>query len=176
MPSWLTSLMNLIPLGPSPHEVIAGRIDKPVYMHWDSSCEVSALNFKCTKFNVQTLKDFPSRNHLLAIFLRLGFSIGCFQEARSNSEWSRLLGNVLMKTSAAINGDYGCEVWINLSSPFCVKGGKKIYLSREGVTTVFSDPRILIVRCCSVKVDFYIISAHAPYCKSAGDGAVACEW
>ena len=54
--------------------------------------------------------------------------------------------------------------------------GGNIYLSREGVTTVFSDPRILIVRCCSVKVYFYIISAHAPYCKSAGDGAVACEW
>ncbi len=41
---------------------------------------------------------------------------------------------------------------------------------------MFSDPRILIVRCKALKIDFYIISAHAPYVKSPTYFKDACEW
>ncbi len=64
----------------------------------------------------------------------------------------------------------------NLSAPIYLKGCKKVYLTRDGVTKVFSDPRILIVRCKALKVDFYIISAHAPYVKSPTNCKAACEW
>ena len=58
-----------------------------------------------------------------------------------------MVENVVMLASAADKGDYGCEVWVNLASPVGVKSGKKIFLTRDGVTAVYSDPRILIVKC-----------------------------
>ena len=109
------------------------------------------------------------------MLLRLAFSIGCFQETRNASGRSRTFAIVLMMASAACNGDHGCEIWINLSIPFCRRGDKKIFLTRDDVTVVFSDPSLLIVRCCADNVDFYVISAHAPYCKSdtvAGDACL----
>ena len=72
-----------------------------------------------------------------------------------------MIENVVMLASAADRGNYGCEVWVNLSSPVCIKGGK-ICLTREGVTVVYSDPRILIVKCMTTKIEMYVISAHAP--------------
>ncbi len=41
---------------------------------------------------------------------------------------------------------------------------------------MFSDPRILIVRCKALRIDFYVISAHAPYVKSPTNFKEACEW
>ncbi len=112
---------------------------------------------------------------MLANFLILRIAIGCFQEARNKSGRRQLIDNVLMLASAAANGNYGCEMWITLSAPFCVKGGKKVFLTRDGVTAVFSDPRVLIVRCRALKVDVYIVSAHAPYCKSKNDCSEVCD-
>ncbi len=87
-----------------------------------------------------------------------------------------MIENVVMLASAADKGNYGCEIWFNLSTPLCVKGGKQIFLTRDGVTVVYSDPRILIVKCRTLKIEMYIISAHAPYCKSPTDCSEACEW
>ena len=87
-----------------------------------------------------------------------------------------MVDNVVMLASAADKGNYGCEVWVNLASPVGVKSGKKIFLTRDGVTAVYSDPRILIVKCRTTKIEMYIISAHAPYCKSPTDCSEACEW
>ncbi len=56
------------------------------------------------------------------------------------------------------------------------KKWEKIYLTRDCVTAVYSDPRTLIVRCRATKVDFYIISAHAPYVISPTNCSKACEW
>ena len=81
-----------------------------------------------------------------------------------------------MLASAAANGKYGCEIWINMSAPFCVKGGKKVFLTRDSVTVVFSDTRVLIVGCRALKVDVYNVSAHAPYCKSKNDCSEVCDW
>ncbi len=120
--------------------------------------------------------QFSSRKHLLANFIKLHFALGCFQETRSKNGRSRCIDNVVMMASAADRGNYGCEVWVNLSAPIYWKGGKKVYLTRDSVTKVFSDPRILIVRCKALKIDFYVISAHAPYVKSPTNCKAACEW
>ena len=48
--------------------------------------------------------------------------------------------------------------------------------TRDGVTVVHSDPRILIVKCRALKIEMYIISAHAPYCKSPTNSVEACKW
>ena len=108
-----------------PPEVIASRIDNPNYTQWDSSCAISALCLKGAQFNVQTLLQFSSRKHLLANFIKQRFFFGCFQEARSKSGRPRCIDNVVMLASASDKGNYGCEVWVNLSSPVCVKGGKR---------------------------------------------------
>ncbi len=159
-----------------PPDVIAKRIDYPMHMQWDSSCSISVRFVKGAQFNVQTLLQFSSRKHLLANFIKQHFFFGCFQEARSPSGRSRCIDNVVMLASASDKGNYGCEVWVNLSSHVCVYDGKKIYLTRDGVTAVFRSPRVLIVRCKALKFDVYIISAHAPYCKSPTDCSSAREW
>ena len=87
-----------------------------------------------------------------------------------------MIDNVVMLASAADRGNYGCEIWVNLSSPVGVKGGRKIFLTREGVTVVYSDPRILIVKCIATSIEMYIVSAHAPYCKSPTNSSEAREW
>ena len=180
-----TSILNSISVEEShcynkmralPPDVIASALDHPNYMQWDPACEVSSLFLNCVQFNVQTLIQFSARKHLLANFLRLQFAIGCFQEARSKSGRSRCIDNVLMIASESLRGNYGCEVWVNLSAPVYLKGGKKVYLNKDGVTKVFSEPRLLIVRCKGLKIDFYIISAHAPYVKSPTNFKDACEW
>ncbi len=159
-----------------PADVIAHDIDEPSYMQWDPSCDLSVKFLKCTQFNVQTLTQFSARKHLLANFLKLHFALGCFQEARSKNGRARCINNVVMMASAADKGNYGCEVWVNLSAPIYLKGGKKVYLNRDSVTKVFGDPRVLIVRCKTLKIDFYVISAHAPYVKSPTNCKDACEW
>ncbi len=159
-----------------PPDVIAQRIDNPDYMQWDSSCEISSVFLKGTQFNVQTLVQFSTRKNLLANFIKQRFAIGCFQEARSKTGRARMIDNVVMLASTADRGNYGCEVWVNPASPVGVKSGKKIFLTRDGVTAVYSDPRILIVKCRTTKIEMYIISAHAPYCKSPTDCTEACEW
>ena len=108
--------MLQLPQSPPP-DVVAQRIDNPDYMQWDSSCEASALYLKCTQFNVQTLAQFSTRKNLLANFIKQRFAIGCFQEARSRTGRSRMIENVVMLASAADKGNYGCEIWINLSTP-----------------------------------------------------------
>ncbi len=39
-----------------------------------------------------------------------------------------------------------------------------------------SDPRILIIKCRTVKIEMYIISAHAPYCESHTNSGEARKW
>ena len=51
-----------------------------------------------------------------------------------------------------------------------------MFLTRDSVTVVFSDTRVLIVGCRALKVDVYIVSAHAPYCKSKNDCSEVCDW
>ncbi len=113
---------------------------------------------------------------MLANFIKQRFAIVCLQETRSKNGRARMVDNVVMLASTADKGNYGCEVWVNLASPVGVKSGKKIFLTRDGVTAVYSDPRILIVKCRTTKIEMYIISAHAPYCKSPTDCREACEW
>ncbi len=108
-----------------PADVIAGNIDNPSYMQWDPSCEISARFLKCAQLNVQTLMQFSARKHLLANFIKLHFALGCFQETRSKNGRSRCIDNVVMMASAGDKGNYGCEVWVNLSAPIYLKGGKR---------------------------------------------------
>jgi len=87
-----------------------------------------------------------------------------------------MVENVVMLASAADKGNYGCEILFNLSTPLGVKGGINIYLTRDSVTVVFSHPRIMIVKCRTMKFQMYTISAHAPYCKFPTAGAEASKW
>ncbi len=158
-----------------PSDVIAHHIANPSYMQFDSSCSITARFLKCAQFNVQTLAQFSTRKSLLAHFINQQFSIGCFQETRSKTGRSRCIENVVMNVSASDNGNYGCEVWVNLTAPMFLKDGRKVYLTRDCITKVFGDPRIVIVRCRALKVDFYVISAHAPYVRGK-NGKQACDW
>ena len=62
-----------------------------------------------------------------------------------------------------------------------ISKGEKVYINGEAVSVVHSDPRCVVVCVCMIKIDFYIVSAHAPYatCKlnsaSASSGP-SCIW
>ena len=70
----------------------------------------------------------------------------------------------------------GAKFGLIFRPPCALKGVQRIFLTRDGVTVVHSDPRILIVKCRTYKIEMYIISAHAPYCKSPTNSVEACKW
>jgi len=110
-------------------------------------------------YNVQTLKGVDMRKVLNSNFKSLNVSIGCFQETRAERPLNRVIGGLLVCASAAEKGVGGCEIWIDLSTPFFKRNGQKFCISRDGVTVVYATFRVLIVRCVSRNIDFYIISA-----------------
>ena len=69
--------------------------------------------------------------------------------------------------AAGQSGSHGVEVAISKPRPFAVDAdGTKIYVEREHVSILLSDPRRISVRICSKSLDFYIASAHAPFLQS----------
>ena len=70
-------------------------------------------------------------------------------------------------TAAGQSGSHGVEVAISKTCPFATDiEGNKIFVEREHVTILYSDPRCIIVRVCSKALDFYVVSAHAPFLQS----------
>ena len=73
-------------------------------------------------------------------------------------------------TAAGQSGSHGVEVAISKTCPFATDAdGNKIFVEREHVSVLVSNPRCIVVRVCSKALDFYVSSAHAPYLGSTTD-------
>ena len=72
--------------------------------------------------------------------------------------------------AAGHSGSHGVGVAISKSCPFAIEeDGTEIYVEKEHVSILFSDPRGIIIRIRSRSFDFYITSAHAPFLQSTTD-------
>ena len=67
----------------------------------------------------------------------------------------------------------GCEVWVNLNTPWATVRDKPVKFTRDHVNIVYADHRCIIVRCMCRYINMYIISAHAPYVGCSDD---PCVW
>ena len=72
--------------------------------------------------------------------------------------------------AAGQSGSHGVDVAISKTCPFAVDAdGDKVFVEREHVSVLVSDPRCIIVRVCSKALEFYVSSAHVPFLGSTTD-------
>ena len=135
----------------------------------DVDVVVSICDIKCLQYNACSLGSVGSRKFVSEGFEKLKFHVGFFQESRYPKNRIMAQGNTLMCiASQKDGGSHGCEVLISLSLPFASVNSRKKYISRENVSIVFSSFRAIVVKVSSRYINFFAISAHAPYkgCKS----------
>ena len=86
------------------------------------------------------------------------------QETRNRKSYIREVGTFVCASSAAdSSGNYGCEVWVNRKFSWATVHGKSLYVGRDDVTIIHSEPRCLVVVVCVFRIRIYIVSAHASH-------------
>lgn len=129
-----------------------------------------SLPIKVVQYNVQTFKDESDEIDLYARFMTSKCAIICIQENRKTYSGIKDMYGYFRCIAAGHAGSHGVEIAISKSCPFATDAdGNNIFIEREHVSIVFSDPRGIIVRVCSKALDFYISSAHAPFLQSTTD-------
>jgi len=73
--------------------------------------------------------------------------------------------------SPASNGDYGAEIFIAKTVPVGTYQGKKVSVRANDITTVFAEPRCLIVAISTSILKLLCVSAHSPHAASKEDVA-----
>ena len=144
----------------------------------------SLVQMRCVSYNVQSALDGKSKHkdgqQLCGARLQLMFEsfdqrhmdfIG-LQETRLKGDARRTTARYSCVQSSAVQGQLGVALWI--ARRWRGAGGQPVAATH--LTVLHSDPRLLLVRCCSqaIKADFCV--AHAPQ-KQKGQGAAVCsEW
>ena len=103
-------------------------------------------------------------------FEKAGWDFIGLQETRLKGDAIRTTARYICVQSSAVHGQLGVALWI--AKKWKGAGGQS--LAAKHFTVLHSDPRLLLVRCCSqaFKADFCV--AHAP---QKGSGPAVCgEW
>jgi len=175
---------QLIPSGPYDGTIlsalvpaqIAAKLDNPPLqnsaqeIHNSMLRTYSSYNVKIVQYNVCTIKTGISRKELASKASSCKVGILCIQEARGKLEGVRRYGHFLVAASAStVDGDYGCEIWINTRVPFlqCSYGDErpptKHYVTYDDITCIVVEPRLLCARVHMQGCSFVIMCAHAPH-------------
>ena len=129
-----------------------------------------SLPIKFAQYNVHTFKDESDEIDLYARFMISKCAIICIQENRKTYSGIKDMYGYFWCIAASQSGSHGVEVAISKSCPFATDAdGNKIFVEREHISILVSDPRCIIVRVCNKHLDFYISSAHAPFLQSTTD-------
>ena len=147
-------------------DMLASRIDN--HGDHDLALSAKAQPVFCIQYNVQTLKDAGDETDMFAKFRIEKAAIICLQENRKTYSGIKDMYGYFRCIAAASQGDYGVEVAISKSVSFAIEGsGSKVRIAREDISIIDGNPRFILVRVCNKFLDFYIVSAHAPYMKSS---------
>ena len=84
------------------------------------------------------------------------------QESRGLRGRSEIDG-CLAISSACLNGQYGCDLWVDLARPYFVERGRKLTFRDKDFVVIQENPRLLLVRVCARRFSCTIAVAHAPH-------------
>ena len=130
------------------------------------------VDFFCSfaSANVQSLYKGPhghgGKLHFLQEQMRsFGLNFLAIQEARSEPGMSTAR-NILRLSSGHDNGQYGIEVWCDLTAPYGKqRKSSSLYFSKEDFQVVYADPRRMLLRCTTTMTSFWIFAGHAPHSR-----------
>ena len=144
---------------------------------------IEALSCRFVSFNVQSALDGKTRGKadryaggarlqlMFEVFDKKGWDFIGLQETRLKGDTVRATSRFLCFQSSSLQGQLGVAIWIAKS--WKGTGGQPLRL--QHFTVLHSDPRLLLIRCCSphLKMDFCV--AHAPQ-KGQGEAACITWW
>lgn len=145
--------------GRSPHVIAAHLDDTPADHHAKVTPEV----LKGLQYNIQSFRSYETRKRAFSVMRNYRYAFACLQETRNSKNQSRLVNGIVVCSSAGTFGHLGCDVLINTRVAWYSSNCRSIKISRDNVTIVFAEPRILIVCVTERHFVLYIVSAHAPY-------------
>ncbi len=141
-------------------EVFAERIDDT---HAVNPYPYGPLCALFVQYNVQSLANSKQRDTLRVLHLKHEVFCGCYQEARRSKACYYEDSDFVYCGSAAQNGNYACEIWLNKSIVLARSGDSKVRVSLHNVSIIVSEPRILAIIVDVGPYQFAVIGAHAPY-------------
>ena len=77
------------------------------------------------------------------------------------------VGDVVVVSSPAAAGQFGCQLWVNGGLPYLVSGERRLTLSQAHCHVLVAEPRLLVVRVAAHAFDVTFVGGHAPPCGSA---------
>ena len=153
-------------------DTIASAIDVE---HEELPCNFIPAYINIIQYNVLSLKE--DRDKFAWILTTYNNALALCQETRSKTAGIKFNGNFIVVSSAAVNGVYGCEIWINTKISFGKLYNKNVYInSIEDVSIVLTDPRFLTISIAHGPLFFAATSAHAPYNKPIISSEVKDWW
>ena len=120
------------------------------------------VNLKCVQFNVCTLRKPGATAYLRQQLEHHRVHVAALQETRTpepiimDTNYTRII-------SPAHEGHGGCEIWLSRTLPIGSHDGQKVYIERNNVLVLHSDPELLIIDLTIMGKTLLIISAHAPH-------------
>ena len=153
-------------------DTIASAIDVE---HEELPCNFIPAYINIIQYNVLSLTE--DRDKFAWILTTYNIALALCQETRSKTAGIKFFGNFIVVSSAAVNGVYGCEIWINTKISFGKLYNKNVYInSVEDVSIVLTDPRFLTISIAHGPLYFAATSAHAPYNKPVISREVKERW
>lgn len=140
--------------------IISRRIDAA---NQPQKQDASSEWISTASLNIQTLARTGKRNALAEQFRQHGIAIVGLQETRSESNTHFVSHGWLFIGSAAIDGDYGIDLWVDLQRVIGHVGDRKLKITRESVTAWHRSPRRLICIINTLPWDVCVVVGHAPF-------------
>ena len=141
-------------------ELIAAHLDQ---VPLDKCCTIVPEKIYGMQYNIQSFRCLSKRTYFISLMCRYKYAFACLQETRDPKNQIRFLNGIVICSSAGNAGHLGCEVLINTEVAWYSKDCKSARISRDSVTIVHAEPRVLIVCITDSNIVLYVVSAHAPY-------------
>ena len=127
-------------------------------------------------YNALTLKEEARRIALAEMFGKDSVHFVGLQEARDDIDGRRKLGDFVCVGSQCVNGQFGCQLWVNSRQPVATReDGDVLMLNPGHAVVMICTPRLLGVVVPAGKVKFFVLVGHAPT-AAAVDEDVARFW
>ena len=128
--------------------------------HRDNQTQV---DFMMVSYNVSTLKQPARAANLRQQFHHYGIMLAGLQETRTKEDDIPDSTYYIRIIAAAQQGVGGCELWCARHLPFGCQGQEKIYITRDRLQVIYTDPQLLIVHIGLGAIPLLAVVAHAPH-------------
>ena len=120
---------------------------------------------KCVQHNICT--GSPVNRSTLAVGMICNHVFCMFvQEGRSRSSGIFMFEGILVCRSQGLQGQYGCEVWINPNVVVASRFDRKFKVTEENLSILSAKPRSIVVSLSLGPISCSLVSLHAPHATS----------